>query len=194
MASAPNYLPAPAEGEPLLSFMQPTLPPLDEVIALYRDVYASGAITNAHLVERLERALAERLQVGHCIAVSSGTSGLLLLMKTLGLRGEVILPSFSSFAAGEAALWNGLTPVFADCQADTWNLDPNDLTHRITPVTSAIIGVHMYGNPVDVKSLQTVAKDARVILSREIRHGILKLTPEKQAELTQVAGSDTKPV
>ena len=173
MASAPNYLPLPPdELEPSLRFMQPTLPPLDEVIALYRDVYATGVITNAQLVERLERAIAERLGVGHCIAVSSCTSGLILLMKALGLRGEVIVPSFTFFATGEAILWNGLTPVFADCQADTWNIDPNDVTHRITPVTSAIIGVHMYGNPVDVRNLQSVAKDARVKLIYDSAHAL----------------------
>ena len=158
--------------QPSMRFIQPSLPPLNEVLELYRDVYNTGMITNSALVERLERALAERLGVKHVIAVSCCTSGLALLMKCLGLRGEVILPSFTFFATGQAILWNGLTPVFADCQADTWNIDPTDVTHRITPVTSAIIGVHMYGNPADVKELQTVAKDARVKLLFDAAHAM----------------------
>ena len=171
MASAPKLMP-PIEVEPSIRFMQPTLPPLDEVVSLYRDVYRGGMITNAQLVERLERALAERLQVSHCVAVSSCTSGLILLMKALGLRGEVILPSFTFFATGEAILWNGLTPVFADCQADTWNLDPVDVAHRLTPLTTAIVGVHMYGNPAEVRGLQTIAKDARVKLLFDSAHAM----------------------
>lgn len=169
MASAPKLLPS-VEVEPSYRFIQPSLPPLDDVISLYREVYRGGIITNAQLVERFERALAERLQVAHVVAVSSCTSGLILLMKALGLRGEVILPSFTFFATGEAILWNGLTPVFADCQADTWNIDPVDVAHRLTPLTAAIIGVHMYGNPVEVRSLQTVAKDARVKLLFDSAH------------------------
>jgi len=169
MASAPKLVPH-LEVEPSVGFMQPTLPSLDEVMEVYRDVYRGGVISNGQLVERLERALAERLRVGHCVAVSSCTSGLILLMKTLGLRGEVILPAFTSFATGEAILWNGLTPVFADCQADTWNIDPIDVTHRLTPLTAAILGVHMYGNPVEVRSLQTIAKDARVKLLFDAAH------------------------
>ena len=176
MATAPKLLPPlelqSAQSDPTIRFMQPTLPPLDDVISLYREVYRGGIITNAELVERLERTLAERLQVGHCVAVASCTSGLILLMKALGLRGEVIVPSFTFFATGEAVLWNGLTPVFADCQADTWNIDPVDVAHRITPLTAAIIGVHMYGNPAEVRGLQTVAKDARVKLLFDSAHAM----------------------
>ena len=166
-----STFPAPAPT-PSLRFIQPSLPPLQEVVELYQDVYSTGMITNSMLVERLERALAERLQVRHVIAVSSCTSGLALLMKALGLRGEVILPSFTFFATGQAILWNGLTPVFADCQADTWNIDPADVTHRITPLTSAIIGVHMYGNPADVRGLAAVARDARVKLLFDAAHAM----------------------
>lgn len=169
MATAPKLVPPP-DVEPSIRFMQPTLPPLEDVMELYRDVYRGGMITNSQLVERLEQTLAERMGVSHCVAVSSCTSGLILLMKALGLRGEVILPSFTFFATGEAILWNGLTPVFADCQADTWNIDPVDVTHRLTPLTSAIIGVHMYGNPAEVRSLQTIAKDARVKLLFDSAH------------------------
>ena len=76
-------------------FIRPTLPPLDAVLASYRPVYENGVITNADLVSRFEQAAAERLQVDQCVAVSSCTSGLCLVLRALGLTGEVIVPSFT---------------------------------------------------------------------------------------------------
>src|ERR1039457_4922383 len=101
-------------------FIRPTLPPLDSVWTDYARCYAEGIITNSALVARLEAAVAERLQVAHCVAVSSCTSGLMMVLRALDLQGEVILPSFTFFATGHAVLWNGLQPVFADCTADSW--------------------------------------------------------------------------
>src|ERR1700722_15875411 len=92
-------------------FIHPTLPALDRVISEYRQVFQQGLITNGALVARLEAAVSERLGARHCVAVSSCTSGLMLTMKALGLRGEVILPSFTFFASGEAVLWKKLRPV-----------------------------------------------------------------------------------
>jgi dTDP-4-amino-4,6-dideoxygalactose transaminase len=153
-----------------LRFMKPTLPSLEDVVSLYKDVYHSGVITNAKLVSRLEDAVADRLRVKHCVAVSSCTSGLALVMKAYGLKGEVILPSFTFFASGEAVLWNGLKPVFADCRPDTWNIDPVDVIKRITPSTAAILGVHMYGNPADVESLEDIAARSKIKLIFDAAH------------------------
>jgi dTDP-4-amino-4,6-dideoxygalactose transaminase len=153
-----------------LRFMQPTLPRLEDVLSLYRDVYRTGVITNAALVQRLEAAVAERLSVRHCVAVSSCTSGLILTLKALGIRGKVILPSFTFFASGEALLWNGITPVFADCLSDAWNVDPADVKRRITDSVSAILGVHMYGNPCDVQALEHIANDAGIKLIFDAAH------------------------
>jgi dTDP-4-amino-4,6-dideoxygalactose transaminase len=153
-----------------LRFMQPTLPRLEDVLSLYRDVYRTGVITNAALVQRLEAAVAERLSVRHCVAVSSCTSGLILTLKALGIRGKVILPSFTFFASGEALLWNGITPVFADCLGDAWNVDPADVKRRITDSVSAILGVHMYGNPCDVQALEHIANDAGIKLIFDAAH------------------------
>lgn len=138
-------------------FIQPALPPFETVLERYRSNYASGMITNAALVARLEAAVAERLGVAHCVAVSSCTSGLALAMRALGLKGEVILPSFTFFATGHAVLWNGLKPVFADCDDRTWTVDPADVERRITPRTAAIVGVHLYGNPCDTQALERIA-------------------------------------
>jgi dTDP-4-amino-4,6-dideoxygalactose transaminase len=155
---------------PSLRFMQPTLPDWEDVASLYREVYKSGLITNGELVERLESVVAERLRVKHCVAVSSCTSGLMLVFKALGIAGEVIVPSFTFFASGEALLWNGIRPVFADCEPDTWNIDPLDVARRITSRTTAILGVHMYGNPADTESLSRIASRSDVKLIFDSAH------------------------
>ena len=139
-------------------FMRPTLPGLEEVIEEYQSAYESGLLTNSGLVARLEGAVAERLGVKHCIAVSSCTSGLMMVLRALGLSGEVIVPSFTFFATGHAILWNGLTPAFANSELDTWNVSPADVERQITGKTSAILAVHLYGNPCDISALEGLAQ------------------------------------
>jgi dTDP-4-amino-4,6-dideoxygalactose transaminase len=160
----------PSFAEPF-PFMRPTVPDLSQVIADYQVAYGNGLLTNAAIVGRLESAVAERLRVKHCVAVSSCTSGLMMVMRALGLKGEVIMPSFTFFATGHAALWNGLTPVFANCEADTWNVSPSDVEKKITSATSAIIGVHMYGNPCDVTALEAIAGRHGLKLIFDAAHG-----------------------
>jgi dTDP-4-amino-4,6-dideoxygalactose transaminase len=155
----------------MLRFLKPTLPPLDSVIAHYRAAYETGMITNAALVARFEAAAAERIGVKHCVAVSSCTSGLLLVLRALDLEGEVILPSFTFFATGHAVLWNRLRPVFADCDPETWNIDPADVEARITERTCAIIGVHLYGNPCGVDRLADLAQKYKLRLIFDAAHG-----------------------
>jgi dTDP-4-amino-4,6-dideoxygalactose transaminase len=138
-------------------FIHPTLPPLARVAGEYRHAYNQGLVTNGALVARLEAAVCEQIGVRQCVAVSSCTSGLMLAMKAFGLRGEVVMPSFTFFATGQAALWNGLTPVFADCDPETWNIDPRAVERAITPRTSAILAVHLYGNPAPVAELEWIA-------------------------------------
>jgi dTDP-4-amino-4,6-dideoxygalactose transaminase len=151
-------------------FIKPTLPQLDSVLESYARGYAEGMITNSSLVARLEAVVAERLRVAHCVAVSSCTSGLMLVLRALDLQGEVILPSFTFFATGHAVLWNGLRPVFADCTSDTWNLDPADVERRITKDTCGILAVHMYGNPCDVEGLAAIAARHKLKLIFDAAH------------------------
>jgi dTDP-4-amino-4,6-dideoxygalactose transaminase len=151
-------------------FMRPTLPDLSEVISEYQSTYEKGLLTNAGLVARLEGAVAERLGVKHCVAVSSCTSGLMMVLRALGLSGEVIVPSFTFFATGHAILWNGLTPVFANSELDTWNVSPDDVERHITNKTSAIVAVHMYGNPCDIPALERLAQRYRLKLIFDAAH------------------------
>lgn len=152
-------------------FCRPLLPSLGNAMKYYQSAYTNGTITNASVVGHLEAAVAERLQVKDCVAVSSCTSGLMMVLRALGLTGEVIVPSFTFFATGHAVLWNGLRPVFADCNEETWNVDPLDVERKITEHTSAILVVHLYGNPCDVESLERVASRHRLKLIFDAAHG-----------------------
>jgi dTDP-4-amino-4,6-dideoxygalactose transaminase len=167
-------VPAIHGGRPLFEetfrFCRPLLPPLGRALQHYQSAYASGTITNANLVEHLEAAVAERLEVKHCVAVSSCTSGLMLVLRALGVTGEVIVPSFTFFATGHAVLWNGLRPVFADCDEETWNVDPIDVERKITERTSAILAVHLYGNPCDIEGLTQLASRHRLKLIFDAAH------------------------
>jgi dTDP-4-amino-4,6-dideoxygalactose transaminase len=167
-------VPAVYGGRPVFQerfrFCRPLLPSLDKAMKFYQAAYANGTITNASLVEHLEAAVAERLQTKYCVAVSSCTSGLMMVMRALGLTGEVIVPSFTFFATGHAALWNGLRPVFADCNDETWNVDPVDVERNITERTSAILVVHLYGNPCDVEVLERLASRHRLKLIFDAAH------------------------
>jgi dTDP-4-amino-4,6-dideoxygalactose transaminase len=173
--SALASVPAINGGSPLFEerfrFCRPLLPTLVSAMKYYVAAYADGAITNASAVEHLEAAVAERLQVKHCVAVSSCTSGLMMVLRALGVTGEVIIPSFTFFATGHAVLWNGLRPVFADCDEETWNVDPIDVERKITEDTSAILAVHLYGNPCKVEALERLASRRHVKLIFDAAHG-----------------------
>jgi len=133
-------------------------------------VFSSGQITNGQYVREFENKAAEYLEVKHCVAVSSCTLGLMLVEKALELTGEVILPSFTFSATGHSLLWNGLKPVFVDCLKDSFNLDPLKIEDKITERTSAIVAVHVFGNPADVDLLTTVAEKHNLSLIFDAAH------------------------
>ena len=110
------------------------------------------------LVKQLESRIAEMLGVKHVIAVSNGTLGLQLAIWALRLRGEVIVPSFTFVATAHAVAWQGALPVFVDIRRDGYDLDPEQVEKAITPKTTGIIAVHVYGRPCDVEGLNRVAK------------------------------------
>lgn len=165
---------AAVETRPLFAerfrFIEPTLPPLHQVLKTYEAAYKHGTITNAGIVARFEAAVAERLGVRHCVAVSSCTTGLMLVLRALDLRGEVLLPSFTFFATGHAVVWNGLRPVFVDCDRHTWTMDPTGLEAKITEKTTAIVAVHLYGNPCDVEALERIAQKHNLKLIFDAAH------------------------
>jgi dTDP-4-amino-4,6-dideoxygalactose transaminase len=122
------------------------------------DIWERRWLTNnGRYVQEFEQRVAETLRVGHCIATSSGTMALEIAIRALGMTGEVIVPSFTFIATAHALKWQGLTPVFADVD-DTHNLDPRQVERLITPQTSGILGVHLWGRPCDTDALEAIAQ------------------------------------
>ena len=112
---------------------------------------------NGPLVKDFERRLADYLGVRHCVAVTNGTIGLEILIRAMGLRGEVIVPAFTFVATAHALQWQEITPVFADIDPVTHNLDPYRVEAMITPRTTGILGVHVWGRPCEVDRLGEIA-------------------------------------
>jgi len=153
-----------------LPILKPSLPDSDDLLVALKNVISTGQITNSRYVREFEEKTTDCLEIKNCVAVSSCTSGLMLAVKAMGLTGEVILPSFTFSATGHSLLWNGITPVFADCVKDTYNIDPKSVENKITRKTSAILAVHIFGNPADADSLSKIAKRNNLKLVFDAAH------------------------
>jgi len=161
ISSATSGTPAILGGEPVfankLPIVRPVLPQLDELEPELRAILSSGMVTKGGHLRAFEEAMAAHLCVRHAIAVSSCTSGLMLVYQALGLQGEVVVPSYTFMASVSSLVWAGLTPVFADVERETTNLDPAAAAAALTPKASAILAVHNFGTPADIAGLQALA-------------------------------------
>jgi dTDP-4-amino-4,6-dideoxygalactose transaminase len=156
--------------EKRLPIVSPEGVPGEEFLADVRQILQSRQLTNGAFVREFEAAAASFLGVPYCVAVSSCTSGLILTLQALGLRGEVILPSFTFYATAHSVLWNGLRPVFADCEPGTFCLDPQAVRAQLSANTAAILAVHLYGNPIAVTELEAVAAERGIPLICDAAH------------------------
>jgi len=137
---------------------QPSLPPLDEFIPYLQKIWDSKILTNGGPFHRqLEQALCNHLGVKYLALFTNGTIALVTALQGLHIRGEVITTPYSFVATAHALLWNGIKPVFVDIDPDTLNLDPAKIEAAITPHTTAILPVHVYGHPCNVDAIQTIA-------------------------------------
>ena len=125
---------------------------------------------NGPLVQEFEAKLAAYLGVKHCIPICNGTVALELATRALDFSGEVILPSYTFVATAHALQWQGITPVFADVDPATHNLDPAAVERMITPRTTGIVGVHVWGRPCAVEALQAIADRHRLPLMFDAAH------------------------
>jgi dTDP-4-amino-4,6-dideoxygalactose transaminase len=160
--------------EKLLPIVQPELPAAvrkNGAAGMFEEILHSGLLTNSKWVLAFERKAADVLGVAECVAVSSCTSGLMLVLRCLDLAGEVILPSFTFFASGHAVLWNGMEPVLVDCDPDTFLIDPQQVRQAITPRTAAIMAVHTFGNPAPMEELEAIAEEHGLALLVDAAHG-----------------------
>lgn len=125
---------------------------------------------NGPMVQEFERSLAEYLGVKHVVAMCNGTVALEIAIRALDLTGEVIVPSYTFIATAHALHWQAITPVFADIRSDTHTLDPEAVRRMITPRTTGIIGVHLWGRACDVEGLQAVADEHGLQLMFDAAH------------------------
>ena len=130
-----------------------------QLLVRINDILDRRWLTNAgRYVEEFERRVAELTGVEHCIATCNGTVALEIAVRALDLQGEVIVPAFTFIATAHALQWQQIRPVFADVDRRTHLLDPDSVERLITPRTSGIIGVHLWGQCCDVPALEDVAR------------------------------------
>lgn len=126
---------------------------------------------NGPYVQEFERRIADMIGVKHCIAMCNGTVALEIAIRSLELKGEVIVPSFTFVATAHALQWQQITPVFCDIDPRTHTIDPSCIEKMITPRTTGIIGVHLWGRPCDIESLEEIAASHRLKLLFDAAHG-----------------------
>ena len=137
---------------------QPAMPPLDEFINSLTEIWDNKILTNNgpfHI--KFEKALAEYLGVNNISLFSNGTLALITALQALRITGEVITTPFSFVATTHSLWWNNIKPVFVDIEPDYFTLDPEKIEAAITPQTTAIMPVHVYGNPCKMARIQEIA-------------------------------------
>jgi dTDP-4-amino-4,6-dideoxygalactose transaminase len=123
------------------------------------------------MVREFEATVAARLGVKHCVAMCNATVALEIASKALDLKGEVILPSYTFIATAHALQWQGITPVFADMEPETHNIDPAKIEALITPRTSGIVGVHVWGRACDTEAIEATAAKHNLRVMYDASHG-----------------------
>jgi dTDP-4-amino-4,6-dideoxygalactose transaminase len=150
---------------------KPNIGNRERFIERLEGIFERGWLTNAGpLVQEFEQRLADYLGVKHCIATCNGTVALELAIRATGLKGEVILPSLTFIATAHSLQWQEIRPVFCDIDPQTFNIDPFEVERHITPQTTGILGVHLYGRPCDVEGLQAVADKHNLKLLFDAAH------------------------
>ena len=138
---------------------QPSLPDLKDLVPYLEQIWNSKIISNnGPFHKQLEDELSNYLDVPYISLVSNGTIGLIVALNALKIKGEVITTPYSFVATAHSLKWNNIKPVFIDIDPNTLNLDPKKIEGAITASTSAIMPVHVYGNPCDVDAIETIAK------------------------------------
>ncbi len=136
----------------------PLLPPLEEFQPYLEKIWESKWLTNnGQFHQQLEQELCDYLGVKHVCLFSNGTLALITALQALRITGEVITTPFSFVATTHSLWWNNIKPVFVDIEPETFNLDPTKIEAAITPQTTAIMPVHVYGNPCNMEAIQQIA-------------------------------------
>lgn len=161
---------SPAFTEPL-HVGRPNVGDPAELHRLIDDMFDRRWLTNdGPLVQELEQRIADYVGVEFCVAMTNGTVALEIAMRALGLAGEVIVPSYTFVATAHALAWQGITPIFADIDPVTHMIDPEAVRRLITPQTTGIVGVHLWGRGAPVEELQQIADEHGLQLMFDAAH------------------------
>ena len=142
----------------IITVTSPLLPSLDDFIPMLKDIWERKWLTNnGHYHQGLEKALADYLGVQYISLFTNGTLPLITALQAMKITGEVITTPYSFVATTHSIWWNGLKPVFVDVEEEAGNINPEKIEAAITPHTTAIMPVHVYGTPCNVKRIQEIA-------------------------------------
>lgn len=146
------------DNQKIITVTSPLLPGLEEFNEVLKEIWASKWITNnGRFHKLLEKELAAYLRVPYISLFTNGTLPLITALQALRISGEVITTPYSFVATTHSLWWNGIKPVFVDIDPTTGNIDPNKIEAAITPQTTAIMPVHVYGKPCDTQHIQEIA-------------------------------------
>jgi dTDP-4-amino-4,6-dideoxygalactose transaminase len=150
---------------------RPNLGNEEDLFTRFREIFARRYFTNnGPFVKELESRIAEFVGVKHCVAMCNATIALEIATRALGMTGEVVVPSLTFIATAHALQWQGITPVFADIAPGSHHIDPESIERVLTPRTTGIIGVHLWGTPCDVDALEQLAKRRNLKLMFDAAH------------------------
>lgn len=152
---------------------KPSLAPLSEFTQYLEQVWETGVLThNGPLVQKLESELENKLHTSNLSLVTNGTVAIQMAIKALELKGEIITTPFSWVATVSAIKWEGCTPIFCDIDENTLNIDVSKIENMITKDTVAIMPVHVFGNPCDVESIESIAKKHNLKVIYDAAHAV----------------------
>ncbi|MEJ2697617.1 MAG: aminotransferase class I/II-fold pyridoxal phosphate-dependent enzyme [Candidatus Sulfobium sp.] len=150
---------------------RPNIPDRKRLLERINDILDRRWLTNnGPYVREFEKKIAQFTGAKHCICMCNGTVALEIAIRAAGLTGEVIVPSFTFVATAHALQWQEITPVFCDIDPKTHNLNPDCVEKLITPRTTGIIGVHLWGRPCDAEKLEDIARRRRLRLLFDAAH------------------------
>lgn len=160
----------PAYAEPL-HVGRPNIPDRTRLLGRINDILDRRWLTNRGMyVREFEQRIADLADVKHCICMCNGTVALEIAIRALELTGEVIVPSFTFIATAHALQWQKITPVFCDIDPVTCNIEPNCIDQLLTPKTTGIIGVHVWGRPCKIDELAEVSQRHKLKLLFDAAH------------------------
>jgi dTDP-4-amino-4,6-dideoxygalactose transaminase len=150
---------------------RPNIGNRDRLLARINDILDRKWLTNnGPYVQEFEQRIAEFVGAKHCITACNATIALEIAIRATGLKGEVIIPSFTFIATAHALQWQEITPVFCDVDLQSHTIDPEKIEAMITPRTTGIIGVHVWGNPCNIQALTSIAKKHNLKLIFDAAH------------------------